>query len=98
LTKLRQTWAIIAGAEAAIMCSSSLACFASKLLPKDKIWIKGGHEFIFTDWATYFYHGPFMNPGDVVFRNFDILNRYVQHTSQLQNLQAMLDQGTATLL
>lgn len=98
LTKLRQTWTIIAGAEAAIMCSSSLACFASKIFPKDRIWIKGGHDFIFTDWATYFYHGPFIKPGEVVFRNFDILNNYRSTTPQLQNLQAQLDQGTATLL
>jgi len=103
LTKLRETWPIIAGAEAAIMCSSSLACFASKLLPKDRIWIKGGHEFIFTDWATYFYHGPCSNPGEIVFRNFEVLNKYrvgnnVQVSMSLNPQSLMLDQGLATLL
>jgi hypothetical protein len=97
LTKLRETWPIIAGAEAAIMCSSSLACFASKLLPKDRIWIKGGHEFIFTDWGTHFYHGPFMNPNDIVFRNFDMLNPAPKIL--MQNPQSlMLDQGLVSLL
>ena len=103
LTKLRETWPIIAGAEAAIMCSSSLACFASKLLPKDRIWIKGGHEFIFTDWATYFYHGPCSNPGEIVFRNFEVLNKYrvgnnVQVSMSLNPQAVMLDQGLVTLL
>jgi len=92
-TSLKETFSIITQAESCILCSSSLACFASKIFPKHKIWIKGGHQYIFTDWATYFYHGPFNNPSDVTFKDFEILKTY-----RISNQSAMLDQGLLTLL
>jgi hypothetical protein len=102
-TTIKETWAIIAAAESCILCSSSLACFATKFFPKDRIWIKGGHEFIFSDWATYFYHGPHTDPNQVIFRNLNILNKYSVDTGNNmpmnQNPQSiMLDQGLLTLL
>lgn len=105
LTSLKETWSIIAGAEACILCASSLACFATKIFPKDRIWLKGGHEHMFSDWATYFYHGPHTKPNEVIFKNFDILQKYVVNGSNenpapmSQNPQAsMLDHGLLTLL
>jgi len=91
-TTLKETFSIISKAYQAILCSSSLACFATKIFTKDNIWIKGGHEYIFTPWATHFYHGPFKSPIDVVFKNFDILNK-----SKI-NQSKMLDQGQVFLL
>ena len=92
-TTLKETFSIITRAESCILCSSSLACFATKLFPKDRIWIKGGHQYIFTDWATYFYHGPFINPNDITFKDFKILESY-----GISNQASMLDQGLLTLL
>ena len=92
-TSLKETWAIIAAAESCILCASSLACFATKLFPKDRIWLKGGHEFMFSQWATYYYHGPFIQPDDIIFRNLQILDTY-----RFQGQSNMLDQGTLTLL
>jgi hypothetical protein len=92
-TNIKETWAIISAAESCIMCSSSLACFATKLFPRGRIWIKGGHEYIFTQWATYFYHGPFVQPNDIIFRNMSVLDGYC-NAGQAQ----MLDSGTITLL
>lgn len=92
-TSIKETWAIISAAESCILCSSSLACFATKVFPKDRIWIKGGHEFIFSDWATYFYHGPFINPNDITFRDFKVLDNFCN-----QGQAQMLDQGALTLL
>lgn len=89
-TSLKETFAIIKQSSYAILCSSSLACYASKILPKGKIWLKGGHEFIFTDWATYFYHGPFIDPKDIVFRDLEVINP--------SNSMINLDQGYITLL
>lgn len=89
-TNLQETFSIIRNASCAIMCSSSLACFASKLFSKGEIFIKGGHSYIFTDWATYFYHGPFMNPSDITFKNFDMLNPKAVYTA--------LDQGYMSLI
>ena len=103
LTTLKETWSIIAGAEACILCASSLACFATKLFPKDRIWLKGGHDHMFSEWATYFYHGPHTITNEVIFRNFDVLKKYtlntgnnIPMTSNPQSL--MLDQGQVTLL
>lgn len=92
-TSLKETWTIIAAAESCILCASSLACFATKLFPKDRIWLKGGHEHMFSQWATYFYHGPFIQPNDIIFRNLQILDTYCYHGQAI-----MLDQGRATLL
>jgi hypothetical protein len=92
-TSIKETWAIIAAAESCILCASSLACFATKLFPKDRIWLKGGHEHMFSQWATYFYHGPFIQPDDIIFRNLQILDSY-----RYQGQATMLDQGYATLL
>jgi len=94
---LRELWSIVAGAEYCILCASSIACFATKIFPKGKIWLKGGFDWMFTDWATYFYHGPFINPNDVIFKNFDMLNpepkRFIPHPQS-----SMIDQGLVTLL
>lgn len=73
-TSLLETFSIIKNASYALLCSSSLACFASKIFPKGKIWIKGGHSYIFTQWATYFYHGPFIQPSDITVKDFNFLN------------------------
>lgn len=91
-TNLKETFGIISQAYQAILCSSSLACFATKIFSKNNIWIKGGHEYIFTPWATHFYHGPFKSPIDIVFKNFDILNKISIDQSK------MLDQGQVFLL
>ena len=94
---LRELWNIVAGAEYCFLCASSIACFATKIFPKDRIWLKAGFDFLFTDWATHFYHGPFINPNDIVFRNFDMLNPTPKIL--MQNPQSlMLDQGLVSLL
>lgn len=92
-TNLKETFSIITKAEMCILCASSLACFATKIFPKDRIWLKGGVEHMFSQWATYFYHGPFLNPKDIIFKNLSILNSYSN-----KNQSKMLDQGTLTLL
>lgn len=94
-TSLKETFAIIKKAGFAVMCASSLACFATKFLPKHQIWLKGGFAHMFSDWATYFYHGPFRNPNDVIFRDFKILDSY--HLEPV-NLITNLDQGFVSLL
>lgn len=94
-TTLRETFSIIENASYCILCTSSLACYATKIFSKDKIWLKGGHEFIFSDWGTYFYHGPFHNPNDIVFRDFKILDRY--RPNQLNSITNM-DQGYVSLI
>lgn len=73
-TTLKETLSIVQQAHAAILCASSLACFATKIFPKDAIWLKGGHAHMFSDWATYFYHGPFIKPNDIIFKNMKILD------------------------
>lgn len=73
-TTLKETLSIVQQAHAAILCASSLACYATKIFPKNAIWLKGGHSHMFTDWATYFYHGPFIKPEDVIFKNMKILD------------------------
>ena len=93
ITSLKETWAIIAAAESCILCASSLACFATKLFPKDRIWLKGGHEHMFSQWATYFYHGPYTQYNDIIFRDLQILDTY-----RYRGQANMLDQGRATLL
>lgn len=90
-TTLKETFSIIAGAEQAILCASSLACLATKIFPKGKIWLKGGWDHMFTPWATYFYHGPFTNPDDIIFRNFNFFN-------PKEARWAGVDQGNITLL
>ena len=57
---------------------------------------KGGHPHMFSDWATYFYHGPFTKPTDINFKDLKILGQYrvEQRTAQPINL----DQGTISLL
>ena len=92
-TSLKESFAIITMAESCILCASSLACFATKLFPKHRIWLKGGHEHMFSQWATYFYHGPFTQPTDVIYRDFTVLDNY-RFLGQAQ----MLDQGLLTLL
>lgn len=94
-TSIKETFGIVTGAEYCILCASSIACFATKIFPKDRIWLKGGHSFMFSDWATYFYHGPFMRPTDIIFRDFAMLNRA---TRPVSNQSAMLDQGLLILL
>jgi hypothetical protein len=90
---LKETFGIIAAAESAILCASSLACFATKLFPKDRIWLKGGHAHMFSDWATYYYHGPFTKPNDIIFKDMSVLVQY-----NMSGQAEMLDQGLVTLL
>jgi hypothetical protein len=100
-TTLKETFAIIAAAESCILCASSLACFATKIFPPHRIWLKGGHEHMFSQWATYFYHGPFTDPNSIIFRTFDVLKNYKMEDPQAiaRSAQAdMLDQGMLTLL
>jgi hypothetical protein len=98
-TTLKETFGIISAAESCILCASSLACFATKIFPPHRIWLKGGHEHMFSQWATYFYHGPFTNPNEIIFRNFEILKNYRVTNEPIVNIQAqMLDHGTITLL
>lgn len=94
-TNLKETFAVISGADACILCTSSLACFATKLFSPGSIWLKGGHEFIFSDWGTHFYHGPFRDPKTVVFRNLQVLDQI-----QPQPIQYItnLDQGVLNLI
>ena len=103
-TTLKETFSIITMAESCILCASSLACFATKLFPPHRIWLKGGHEHMFSQWATYFYHGPFTDPNSIIFRNFEVLKNYRMEAPTLapqltKSPQAdLLDQGTLTLL
>jgi hypothetical protein len=98
-TTLKETFSVITGADYCILCASSLACFATKIFPKDRIWLKGGHPHMFSDWATYFYHGPFTNPNDIIFRDFGVLDTIGTQNS-FNNFQqsSMLDQGLLVLL
>jgi len=75
-TSLKETFAIIKNAESCILCASSLACYATKIFPIHRIWLKGGWDHMFSEWATYFYHGPFTKPNDIIFKNMDILKNY----------------------
>jgi hypothetical protein len=75
-TTVKEAFAIIQGAEACIMCASSLACYATKIFPKDRIWLKGGVPHMFSEWATYFYHGPFKNPSEIIFKDLTVLDFY----------------------
>ena len=103
-TTLKETFSIITAAESCILCASSLACFATKLFPPHRIWLKGGHEHMFSQWATYFYHGPFTDPASIIFRNFEVLNNYqIEKQSSSISLQSsqqaqLIDQGLVTLL
>lgn len=95
-TTLKETFSIIKNASSCILCASSLACFATKLFPIHKIWLKGGHPHMFSDWATYFYHGPFTKPTDVIFKDLKILGQYKVEQRPAQPIN--LDQGTISLL
>lgn len=105
-TSLKETFAIIRQAEACVLCASSLACYATKLFPKNKIWLKGGWDHMFSDWATYFYHGPFTVPNDIIFRDFNILQHFrikkIEQSGPLFNgpvtTQRDLDQGILSLI
>ena len=100
-TTLKETFSVITGADYCILCASSLACFATKIFPKDRIWLKGGHAHMFSGWATYFYHGPFTNPNDIIFRDFSVLDTIgTAPQYNYNNLQqsSMLDQGLLVLL
>ena len=100
-TTLKETFSIITAAESCILCASSLACFATKIFPPNRIWLKGGHDHMFSQWATYFYHGPFTDPASIIFRNFEVLNRYQiekQSSPQSSQQSQMIDQGLVTLL
>ena len=92
-TTLKETFSIIQGAQGAILCASSLACLASKMFDPGSIWIKGGYPHMFTEWATYFYHGPYTNPNMIIHEDLSVLN-----PRQPSQEQGMLDQGLATLL
>jgi len=93
-TSLKETFSIIQGAQAAVLCASSLACLATKIFEPGSIWIKGGHAHMFSAWATYFYHGPYTNPNTIIYKDLSILN-----PRQLRSHEHdMLDQGLATLL
>jgi hypothetical protein len=96
-TSLQETFSVIQGATGCIMCASSLACFATKLFPVHKIWLKGGYPHMFSEWATYFYHGPFTKPTDVIFKNLKILDRYKIEESPKKSTMD-LDQGYMSLL
>jgi hypothetical protein len=94
-TSLKETFSIIRDAKFAILCASSLACLATKMFQKNQIFLKGGHPHMFTEWATYFYHGPFTNPNDLIFRDFSILDRSSRNTV---NSMMDLDQGYMSLI
>lgn len=100
-TTLKETFSVITGADYCILCASSLACFATKIFPKDRIWLKGGHDHMFSGWATYFYHGPFTNPNDIIFRDFSVLDTIgtaPQYNFNNFQQSSMLDQGLLVLL
>ena len=84
-TTLQETFNIIQGAESCVLCASSLACYATKIFPKDRIWLKGGFEHMFTAWATHYYHGPFTNAQDIIFKNLKVLDRYQRQVLQSVN-------------
>jgi hypothetical protein len=84
-TTLQETFNIIQGAESCILCASSLACYATKIFPKDRIWLKGGFEHMFTAWATHYYHGPFTAAQDIIFKNLKVLDRYQRQVVQSVN-------------
>jgi len=92
-TTLKESFSIIRGAQGAILCASSLACLATKIFEPGRIWLKGGHPHMFTEWATYYYHGPYADPKTIIFKDLTVLNP-TQRTAE----QAMLDQGLITLL
>ena len=108
-TSLKETFSVMRGAAAAILCASSLACLATKMFSRGSIVLKGGHPHMFTDWATYFYHGPFTNPNDIIYKDLTIINPIPQQSIPQQsiptnsynsyyNTTAGLDQGYLTLL
>ena len=92
-TTLKETFSIIKGAQGAVLCASSLACLATKMFTPGRIWIKGGYPHMFSDWATYFYHGPYTKPNMIIHKDLTVLN-----PKQRSHEQDMLDQGLATLL
>jgi hypothetical protein len=96
-TNLKETLSIIKDASGCILCASSLACFATKIFPIHKIWLKGGHPHMFSEWATRFYHGPFTKPGDVIFKDLKILELY-KVEKQSSNKIVDLDQGVLSLI
>lgn len=96
-TSLKESLSIIRNASGCILCASSLACFATKIFPIHKIWLKGGHPHMFSDWATYFYHGPFTKPNEIIFKDLKILEMYKvekRATSKVMDL----DQGVLSLI
>jgi len=97
-TSLKETFNVMRGAAAAILCASSLACLATKMFSKGAIVLKGGYPHMFTDWATYFYHGPFTNPNDIIYKDLAIINPIPKNTNTYYNTPAGLDQGYLTLL
>lgn len=95
-TSLKESLSIIRNASGCILCASSLACFATKIFPIHKIWLKGGHPHMFSDWATYFYHGPFTKPNEIIFKDLKILEMY--KVERASNKIMNLDQGVLSLI
>lgn len=91
-TTLKETFAIISKAYSSILCASSLACYASKIFPKGRIFLKAGYLHMLSPWATYFYHGPFTNPADIINDHLGLLVDYTPKS----NLNT--DRGFVTLL
>ena len=75
-TTLKETFAIISNAYSCILCASSLACYASKIFPKGRIFLKAGYLHMLSPWATYFYHGPFTKPDDIINDHLGLLSNY----------------------
>lgn len=96
-TSLKESLSIIRNASGCILCASSLACFATKIFPIHKIWLKGGHPHMFSDWATYFYHGPFTRPNEIIFKDLKILEMY-KVERRASNKVMDLDQGVLSLI
>jgi len=91
-TSIKETFAIISKAYSCILCASSLACYASKLFPKGRIFLKAGYLHMLSPWATYFYHGPFKNPDDIIYDHLGLLEQYTPKSS------INPDRGFVTLL
>lgn len=97
-TTIKETFSIVQNAYAAILCASSLACFATKIFPKESIWLKGGHPHMFSDWATYFYHGPFIRPNDIIFKNLKLLDIIIPESDSPTKPTITLDQGYLSVI
>lgn len=97
-TSLQETFSIIKNASYAILCASSLSAFATKIFPKGSIWLKGGHDHMFTEWATYFYHGPFIRPNDIIFKNLKILDTIPNRNNLNYQPVRSIDEGYISLI